>query len=137
MALSKKDRLKVFGKYNGKCSYCGCELTKSFHIDHFNPLMRGKKIVGYSVFDNKPVYEDRTITENDCIENMMPACVSCNLYKSTFSLEQFREQIGLLVGRLNARTCIYKIAKRYKLIEETNIEVKFYFETITPTHKTL
>lgn len=58
----KQVRQKVFDKYNGRCAYCGCDLTKSFHVDHFNPLMRGKKLAGYSVFDKKPVYEDRTIT---------------------------------------------------------------------------
>lgn len=127
--MNKKERQIIFNKYGGKCSYCGCQLTKSFHVDHLEAIYRSKKLVGYSIFDKSKVYEDTTKNELDNIDNMMPSCVSCNLYKSTYTLDQFREQLGLLTDRLNKRTCIYKLARRYGLIQETNIEVKFYFET--------
>lgn len=52
-----------------------------------------------------------------------------NNYKSTFGLETFRKEIGLLVERLNKTFTQYKIAKRFGLIEETGIQVEFYFET--------
>ena len=38
--MTKKDRQIVFDKYNGKCSYCGCELTKGWHVDHIEPIVR-------------------------------------------------------------------------------------------------
>lgn len=128
-----KERQLVFDKFGGKCAYCGCELTKSFHVDHVEPMMRGKQLIGYSVFDQKPVYGDRTKHENNVTENMMPSCASCNLYKSTYSLEQFREQVGLLTSRLNKRFPQYKIVKRFGLVVETNIPVNFYFETFLKT----
>lgn len=68
--------------------------------------------------------------ERDNEANKYPACFSCNHYKSTYTIEQFREQLGLLVGRLNEHTTIYRIANRYGLIEETNKQVVFYFEKI-------
>ena len=131
----KKERQIIFDKYEGKCAYCGHPLTKSFHIDHLDPMYRGKKLIGYSIFDQSKVYEDTTKHELDNIENMMPSCVSCNLYKSTYSLEQFREQIGLLTGRLSARFSQYKIAKRFGLVIETENPVIFYFENFDDSLK--
>jgi len=62
------------------------------------------------------------------LENLNPACPSCNIQKKSYSLEQFRENIKKFVGSLNKYSTQYKFAKKYGLIEETEIEVKFYFE---------
>jgi len=45
------------------------------------------------------------------------------------SLEEFRSLIKGFLKHLNEVNTQYKIAKRYGLVQETNIEVKFYFET--------
>ena len=66
--------------------------------------------------------------ENENFENLNPACPSCNIQKNSYSLEQFRENIKEFVGSLNKYSTQYKFAKKYGLIEETEIEVKFYFE---------
>lgn len=62
------------------------------------------------------------------IENLMPSCQSCNHYKSTFSLEEFREQLMLLRERLNKQHKIYSISKRYRLIEEKPNKIVFFFK---------
>jgi hypothetical protein len=59
-----------------------------------------------------------------------PSCPRCNRWKSTWNIEQFREEIGLQVERLNKYSPSYRISKDYGLIEEKNITVKFYFEKI-------
>ena len=63
-------------------------------------------------------------------DNLMPSCRSCNWYKGSMPLETFRKELWLIVGRLNERTSIYKIARRFGLVEETNIEIVFYFEKV-------
>ena len=64
------------------------------------------------------------------IDNQNPACASCNINKHSMSLEQFRKSIQGFMKHLNEVSTQYKIAKRYGLITETNIEVKFYFERL-------
>jgi hypothetical protein len=60
---------------------------------------------------------------------MNPACASCNIQKNSYSLEQFRTNIKQFVNSLNEYSTQYKFAKRYGLVSENNIDVKFYFET--------
>ena len=69
----KKIRKIVYQKYNGHCAYCGCEIPeKGFNVDHLHCLRN---------------YEyDEDIDVHD-VSNMMPACGSCNRYKSTMDLE--------------------------------------------------
>ena len=125
----KVNRTDVLNKCNGRCGYCGNDLKGKFQIDHIIPqrefwvcIMNKWKI---------PIFlRHLTIADVNHIDNLMPACGSCNNYKSAKPLETFRSEISELVNRLNKRFTQYKIAKRYGLIQETNIEVKFYFETL-------
>lgn len=127
--MSKKsDRQKIFDKYGGRCAYCGCELQKGWHVDEIEPVRRN------SVWDfekrkwiphpTKPMQHP----ERMCIENQNPACASCNINKHSEPLESFRASIKKYVQSLNLYSTQYKIAKRYGLIKETDIEVKFFFE---------
>lgn len=116
--MNKKiTRQQLFNKYGGKCAYCGCELQKVWHADHLLPLVRSPFTGGYQ-------YPERN--NND---NLMPSCPSCNNYKHSFSLEEFRRLIGDLRNQL-MRTTQYKISLRYGLITENDIDIKFYFETV-------
>lgn len=108
----KEQRLKVFNKYNGHCSYCGESITLSkFEVDHLVPILRG--------------YKDRDV---DTFENKMPACMSCNRAKKSYKLEDWRMIIEGKVNELNRDSGVYRIAKRFGLVQETNIKIKFYFE---------
>ena len=59
----------ILDKTNGLCAYCGTELTlESLTIDHIIPISHGG--------------------END-LDNLVPACLSCNNLKASMPLEEF------------------------------------------------
>ena len=127
--MTKKDRQIVFDKYKGKCAYCGCELQKGWHVDHIEPTVRD-----FIYNKSKQRLETNGICrnpENENLQNYNPSCPSCNIQKNSYTLEQFRENIKEFVNSLNQYSTQYKFAKKYGLIQETEIEVKFYFETLT------
>lgn len=69
--LTKEERNLILEKTNGHCAYCGCPISsEEMQVDHIMPLRKGGV---------------------DAIENMLPACRSRNHYKSTLSIQQFRE----------------------------------------------
>ena len=109
--ISKELRQKVFDKYQGCCAYCGYEFEdmKEMQVDHLNPVYLNG--------------------EDNSIENLMPACRMCNFYKSTYTLEKFREQLGKILNRLSDQF-IFRLAHRYNLVEVKpyKIPVQFYFE---------
>lgn len=109
-AIPKATRLKVYEKYNGHCAYCGCDLAlKDMQVDHI------QSVYWYN-------------GAND-IENYNPACRMCNFYKSTMTIEDFRKQLGKLLSRLE-KVFIFRLAKKYGLIKETQEPIKFYFEGV-------
>lgn len=134
--MTKADRQKIFEKCGGRCAYCGCELVKGWHVDEIEPIRRGKEYIkdenGKSVWkDGKWLTKGYVLhPERLNINNQNPACASCNINKHSDSIEQFRANISAYMSHLNNISTQYKIAKRYGLIQETGIEVKFYFETI-------
>ena len=129
MNKKKTTREKVFAKYGGRCAYCGEALKDGWHIDHMAPLKRYKEWNGalrggrggFAVVGNG-------FPERDTLENMLPACASCNINKHELDVEQFRRQIQNFVSSLNERFTQYKLAKRFGLIVETKAPVKFLFE---------
>lgn len=134
--MKKSDRQKVFNKYGGRCAYCGCDLGKGWHVDEIEPVRRSfeyiKDEAGKRVYkDGEPVKKLYMLHPDRMnIDNQNPACASCNINKHSDSLEDFRSNIAAYMNHLNNISTQYKIAKRYGLIKETGIEVKFYFETI-------
>lgn len=72
--LTKDERMVVYRKTNGHCAYCGCALEyKDMQVDHIIPIN------GWSE------------QGEDTMDNMLPACRSCNHYKSRSTLEGFRK----------------------------------------------
>lgn len=116
--MNLKTRAIVFSKYDGKCAYCGCELVKGWHVDHIKPIVRNRH---NGTCDNP---------ENENSDNYNPSCASCNIQKNSYSIEEFRSNIKQFVNSLNQYSTQYKFAKKYGLINENDIEVKFYFELI-------
>lgn len=127
MALSKKDRQIVHDKFGGKCAYCGCELVKGWHVDHFEPVVRKLKFGNFGQVTSTNEFHR---PENDCMENYMPSCCSCNILKGSSSLEGFRHFIQNTVNSMSKRFTQYKFAKKYGLIIETGKTVQFYYEKI-------
>lgn len=110
-AIPKKIRQAVYDKCKGHCAYCGCELEyKNMQVDHVVPL-NGWNEQG-----------------EDTIENMLPACRSCNRYKSRSTLEGFRKMVEAMPDTLMRDSTTYKNAVRFGLVTPNKKPIKFYFE---------
>lgn len=110
-------RKKIWDKSNGHCWYCGVKLGESgWHVDHFEPVVR-------HLITGEHLYPER-----DTIDNKVPACASCNINKNSYPLESWRSMIENFIVSLNRDSTQYKLAKRFGLVEETGLKVKFWFE---------
>lgn len=117
-SLSPKVREAVYYKYDGHCAYCGKKLTyKEFQVDHLIPVQRER-------------FGRYTEEQIECFENYMPTDRTCNHYKRAHSLETFRRYIEEIPMKLDRGSYIYRIGKKYNLIEEHPRKIKFYFEEI-------
>ena len=117
-SLSPKVREAVYYKYDGHCAYCGKELTyKEFQVDHLIPVPRDR-------------FGKYTEEQLERFENYMPACRVCNHYKRAHSLETFRRYIEEIPAKLDRDNYIYRIGKKYNLLEEHPRKIEFYFEQV-------
>jgi len=106
--LKKKQRMKVYELYGGRCAYCGCGISfKQMQVDHVVPLCNGG------------TYED---------ENLLPACRSCNHRKNGESLERYRKSVEDFLKVLDRDSVTYRNAVRYGLIIPNPHPIRFYFE---------
>ena len=109
--LTKAERMEVYQKTGGHCAYCGRELDfDAMQVDHVVPL-NGWNEQGEDVMDN-----------------MLPACRSCNHYKSRSTLEGFRRMLEAMPDVLMRDSVTYKNAVRFGLVIPRPHRVKFYFE---------
>lgn len=115
-SLTKLKREIIFDKFNGHCAYCGCVIEyNKFHVDHIIPLRRGYK---------RGEVEKGT----SHIDNLFPACVSCNTSKSDFKIETWRKELELKKMRIKRDIPTYNLLLRFGCIIENNIPITFYFE---------
>ncbi len=121
MRLKKLEREQVRMKYGGRCAYCGIELGDRWHADHMQSVRRGTSH-RWEGNAERP--------QNHNLDNMMPACVPCNLSKSQMPLEAWRIYLLNHVNSLNLYHPIYRLAKAYGLVVETTAPVVFYFEKV-------
>ena len=118
--ITKAKRIEVWNKYDHHCAYCGCELEyKDMQVDHINSV--------YTCCDYK---KEKTLDEINEIDNLMPACRQCNLYKSTFNLEAFRNRLTSVMMKNLQKTFQYRLALKYGLIKENINPIEFYFEKL-------
>ena len=128
--MKKTERLAVLAKTDGHCAYCGTPLAGKFHVDHVEPVKREHT---WKDGQFKPTGKLER-PELDHIDNMLPACPSCNIAKSAMPLEHFRDLVADKLNQLELHAN-YRIAKRYGLLKETPPEkVVFYFEKIKKDH---
>lgn len=107
--IPKALRQLVLEKYSNHCAYCGSDLDiKSLRVDHLIAVHRGGE---------------------DNIDNYMPACVGCNFYKSTLTIDEFRLQLQSLHERI-AKPFIARLGMRYGIVELKPFDGKFYFEKL-------
>lgn len=108
-AKDKKElRQKVFEKYNGNCAYCGDVFShiKRMQVDHIIPASKGG---------------------SNSLDNLNPACVICNNYKSALLIEEFRSSIENIREQLCNNYTQINFCFRMGVIEFKR-EVIFYFE---------
>lgn len=121
MAKIKINRTEVYNKCNGHCAYCGKEITmKEMQVDHVKPLYRNDSVKTLEVWGVERGTDD--------FENLLPSCSRCNKWKSTYSLEMFREIVQNSITRLERDIPNFRLAKDYGLLELTNKKIVFYFE---------
>ena len=113
-AIPKCVREKVYNKYDGHCAYCGCNLEyKDMQVDHISSVWNSR-LNGNNI--------------NDSIDNYMPSCRMCNYYKGGGDTESLRNRIKTeLIHKLQSNFG-YKMAVKYGLVKETNMDVVFFFE---------
>jgi hypothetical protein len=105
--MKKHIREKVWKKYDCKCAYCGNDLEyNKLQVDHIDAKFLGGK---------------------DDIINYNPSCRECNFYKSTFTIDEFREQISTILDRVK-KPFIVRLAIKYGLISFKPFDRLFYFE---------
>lgn len=106
--LTERERRTVYGRMGGHCAYCGRELPyKEMQVDHVVPLRKGG---------------------SDALDNMLPACRSCNHYKHSMDLEGFRRLVEMTPYTLSRDSVTYRNAVRFGLVEPRPHTVTFYFE---------
>ena len=108
--MDAETRLKVWEKYNCKCAYCGEDLEyKKMQVDHIEAKHKGGR---------------------DEINNYNPSCRACNFYKSTFSIDQFKQQLATITERIK-KPFIVRLAIKYGIISFKPFDGKFYYEKLS------
>lgn len=111
--LTKEQREQIYNKFDGHCAYCGWEIDyKDMQVDHVIPLMAWN--------DNE--------SGADSLDNMFPACRSCNHYKRAHTIETFRKMIAEIPSKLARDSYIYKVGCNYGFFSSWPRHVEFYFE---------
>jgi hypothetical protein len=114
--MTKKSRDEIRYMFGGRCAYCGKTLGDKFHTDHVDPLCR--HIAGHKERDKNAL--------------LYPACGRCNLWKATYTVEQFRREIGMQIERLRRDSAPFRLAEDFGSVVEVAIPVRFYFEKFDP-----
>ena len=125
MKLTKAQREQLKNKFGGHCAYCGCDLGDKWHADHIEAVKRDIIHVG----GGKLVSGEMTRPHLDTIENMNTACVSCNLNKSSMSIEGWRGVLGGYCKALIRDSHTFRHSLRFGLVAFTDKPVMFFFET--------
>lgn len=106
--LTKAERQAVYDKMEGHCAYCGCEISlQTMRVDHIVPLRKGGP---------------------DTMDNMWPACRSCNHYKRGNTLEGWRKMLEATPETLERDCYTYRQAVRFGTVTPTPKKITFYFE---------
>ena len=119
--LGKEKREKIHRKYGGRCSYCGEKVEYSkMHVDHITPLYRG-----WSKYE---LEQYGKVKGSGKMYNLTPSCATCNISKSTFSVDEWRKELSLKIDRLRNTAVNFRLMEKHKLVKVINKPVVFYFE---------
>lgn len=136
--MASKKRIAIWNKSKGYCWYCGCDipLGSRWHADHMEPVIRELTRVenpARSMYSHKYVCKGGMHkSENNTIDNMVPACAPCNNFKHTFSIEDFRSELEAQIDRARKSSVNFRNCERFGLIEIKPSKVVFWFEKNKP-----
>lgn len=112
--MKKSLRQSVYKKYDCRCAYCGKLIEyKDMQVDHIWPVCHNG---------------------DTNIENLNPACRSCNHYKRAFTIEKFRELLTTLHERIQSEY-LNKVGIDYGIVLIKPFDGIFYFEKLPPTQR--
>lgn len=74
MAYGTEQKRDLAAMTNQHCWYCGEKLDSGLHIEHQQPRSR-----------NGP----------DSDDNLVPSCADCNMRKSDFTVDEYRDKLGV------------------------------------------
>jgi 5-methylcytosine-specific restriction endonuclease McrA len=118
---SDKNRLIVYDKFKGRCAYCGDNIEySSMHLDHIKPRFRGST--------DKELYEMGITRGTNKVDNLNPSCSSCNISKSTFTIEDWRIDLNEKPKRLRKTQSSFRLMEKFGKIKEIKTPIVFYFE---------
>ena len=114
----KIDRDVIYNKFNGKCAYCGTDITKKqMQVDH---------IVSKRFYKISKIKPDLDKDDNS---NLNPSCSQCNYYKGCKSIDGFRKHLKNIHKRL-VKDFKIKLSLKYNMIDFKQWDGIFYFEKI-------
>jgi hypothetical protein len=135
MKISTAKREEIRMMFGGRCAYCGCELVAGWHVDHVKAVghdfdyRRGGYDEHGQYTPSKFVRNGKVLRpENDVVDNLYPACRPCNIDKSSYSLEEWRDELSGLPERMRKYIPNFRHAERFGLLEIVKIKVEFWFE---------
>lgn len=113
-SFPKEIRKKVHEKFEGRCAYCGREITlEEMQVDYVTPIRQGG---------------------TDDFKNLFPSCRWCNHYKRSMDLEGFRTYMEMLHERLSKKY-IVKVGINFGIVDIKPFDGTFYFEYYNKTKR--
>jgi hypothetical protein len=131
MTLSKEKRQAIRMMFGGHCAYCGCILSeKRWHVDHVKAVKRQLRFAHDKNNRTIMVSTGRLFRpENNCEENLFPACAPCNIDKGSIPLEDWREYLEQrIVDGLRRNSSTFRHAERFGRVLIAPGPLVFWFE---------
>lgn len=91
-SFTKGKRQQVYNKFNGKCAYCGCDISlDNFTVDHIIPRLWAWKQSYLQIAGRNEIKGT-----ND-ISNLNPSCRKCNVEKHRLSINDYKIKSGVKI----------------------------------------
>lgn len=112
--LNRAQREQIRKKFGGRCAYCGRMLPyKGWHVDHVKAIKRVTYMAWNGIERPCGVKAGAQRPENECGENLFPACAPCNMDKRANSLEKWRK---LIIARLRVSFPQWETSRRNAIL---------------------